>query len=56
MLMALQFSRQFFEKCSEKFLENPASGSRVVPYERMDERADGHDEDNSRFSQFCGRA
>ena len=34
-----------------KFHQNPSSGSRVVPYGRMDR----HDEANSRFSQFCER-
>jgi len=39
-----------------KFHENPCSGSRVVPRGRMDGLADGHDEANSRFSQFYERA
>jgi len=35
--MKLEFSRKIFEKCSNiKFNENPSSGSRVVPCERMD--------------------
>jgi hypothetical protein len=35
-----------------KFLENPSSGSRVVPCGQTD----GHDEATSRFSRFCERA
>ena len=38
-----------FEKFSDiQFHKNPSSGSRVVPCGRTD----GHDEANSRFSQF----
>jgi len=51
--MKLEYSRQIFEKYSNiKFSENPSSGSQVVPCERTDT----HNEDNSRFSQFCERA
>jgi hypothetical protein len=51
--MKLEYSPQIFEKYSNiKFNENPSSGSRVVPCERMDTR----NEDNSRFSQFYERA
>jgi hypothetical protein len=47
--MKLEFSRQVFERGSSiKFNKNPSGGSRVVPYGR----AGGHDEANSRFSQF----
>ena len=38
-----------------KFRNNPFSGSRVFSM-RTDEQTDGHDEANSRFSQFCERA
>jgi len=48
--MQLEFSRQIFEKLSNiKFLENPSSESRVVPFGRTDRL----DEANSRFLQFC---
>jgi len=51
--MKLEFSQQIFEKYSNiKFYENPFSGSRVV----LCGWKDGHDEANSRFSQFCERA
>jgi hypothetical protein len=39
-----------------KFHQNPSNGSRVVPFRQMDGQTDGHDEANSRFSQFCERA
>jgi hypothetical protein len=39
--MKLESSRQIFEKYSDiKFLENPSSGSRVVPCERTERQAD----------------
>ena len=38
---------------SEKFHENLSSGSPVVPCGQWQGRTDGHDEANSRFSQFC---
>ena len=48
--MKLEFSRQIFEKYSNiDFLENPSSGSRVVPCGQTDR----HDEANRRRSQFC---
>jgi len=35
--MKLDFSRPFFEKCSNiKFNKNPSSGSRIVPFGRTD--------------------
>jgi len=41
MLMKLEFSRKIFEKHSNiKFYENPSSGSRVLPCEKMDARTD----------------
>jgi len=44
-----EFSRHSSEKYSNtKFYENPFSGSQVIPCRW----ADGHDEANSRFSQF----
>jgi hypothetical protein len=57
--MKLEFSRQISEKYSNiKFNENPSRVSRVVPWGQADRRTetDRHDEDNSRFSEFCGRA
>jgi hypothetical protein len=49
----LNFLDRFFEKSSSiKFHKIPSSGSQVVPWGR----ADGHDEANSRFSQFCQHA
>jgi hypothetical protein len=51
--MKLEFSRQIFGKTlNMKFHQNPSSGSRVVPCGQTD----GHDEANSRFSQFYERA
>jgi len=51
------FLDSFFRKYSNtKFHENLSSGSRVVPCGRTDRRTDRHDEDNSRFSQFCESA
>ena len=48
--MKFELSQRIFEKYSNiKFHDNPFRGSRVVPYGRTD----GHDEANSRFSQFC---
>jgi len=48
-LMKLEFPRQIFDKYSNiQFHENPSSGSRVAPCERMDR----HDEVNSPFLQF----
>ena len=55
--MKFEFSRQTFEKYSDtKFHEKPSNGSRVVVYGRTDARTDGHDEANSRLSQFCDSA
>jgi len=54
--MKLELSWQVFEKYSNiKFHENPSIGSRI-PCGRAGGRTDRHDEANSRFSQFCGRA
>jgi len=60
-LIKIKFFGQIFDKYSNiEFHENPSGGSRVVPYGQTDGRTDGrtdrHDEANSRFSQFCGRA
>jgi hypothetical protein len=64
-LKKLEFSRYIFEKYSNvKFHENPYSGSRVIPrqriHRRMDRRTDGeidrtdrHEEAITRFSQLC---
>jgi hypothetical protein len=47
--MKLEFSRHIFGKSSNvKFRQNPSSTSRVIPCGQTD----GHDEANSRFSQF----
>jgi hypothetical protein len=49
-VMKLAHSRPFFKKYSSiKFHKNPSSGSCFV-------RTDGHEEDNSRFSQLYERA
>ena len=51
--MRLEFSRQIFErKVNINFYQNPSSGGRVV----LCGQTDGHNEANSRFSQFCERA
>jgi len=55
-IMKLEFSRKLLEKYSNtRFLENPSSGTRVVSCGLTGGRTDRHDEDNSRFSQFCER-
>jgi hypothetical protein len=47
-----EFHRQIFEKMLDiKIQENRSSGSPVVPCGQTD----GHDRNNSRFSQFCER-
>jgi len=53
--MDLEFSRQIFEKCTDiKFHENsPVVSESFHVVGRKDGRTDGHDEANSRFSQFC---
>jgi hypothetical protein len=52
-LINLEPSRQLFgNSLNTKFHQNPSSGSEVVPRRRTE----GHDEANSRFSQFCKRA
>jgi hypothetical protein len=52
-LVKLKFSRYFVEKSSNfKFKQNTSSGTRVSAWGRKDGRTDGHDEGNSRFSQF----
>ena len=61
-LIIFEFSQQFFENTQNiKFLENPSSGSRVVPCKENNRRTEGethqrtdiHDETNSRFSQLA---
>jgi hypothetical protein len=53
-LMKLEFSRHIFEKSlCMKFNQNPSSETLVVPCGQTDKETDGHDETNSRFSQFC---
>ena len=55
--MKLEFPGQLFENVSDiRFHPNPSSESRVVPCEQTDRQADGHDESNNHFSQFCERA
>jgi hypothetical protein len=46
------FSTVFRKHSNIKFNENPFSASRVVTWGQTDE----HDENNTRFSQFCERA
>ena len=48
----LTLSAIFENYSTIKFHENPSSGSRVVARRQTD----GHDEANSRFSQFCETA
>jgi len=56
-LIKLEFSRHIFEKyVNIKFHENLSSESRSVPCGRTDGQPDGHDDANSRFSQFCESA
>jgi len=51
--LKLEFYRQIFEKyLNIRFLENPCSGSRVVPCGRTDR----HDEANGRISQLSEHA
>jgi hypothetical protein len=51
--MKLEFCRQIFEKYfNTKFYENPSRGSKVIPCGWTE----GHDEANSRFSQFLEQA
>jgi hypothetical protein len=53
--MKLEFYLKIFEKKKDSrimFLENPSSGSRVIPCGQMDRRADGQTEGKSRFSKF----
>jgi len=45
------FSVVFRKYSNIRYNENPSSGNRVVPCRRTDR----HDEDSSRFSQFCDR-
>jgi hypothetical protein len=55
--MKLELSRQSFEKYSKiMFHETQSSGSRVVPGGYTDGQTDRHDNDNSRFSQYCDGA
>jgi hypothetical protein len=55
--MKLEFSRNIFEKVSNiKLHQDPSSRNGVVPCGQTDGQMDGHDEANSRFSQFCERA
>jgi len=55
--MKLEFSQQILEKrWNIKFREKPSTEGRVVPCRRKDGRTDGHDDANSRFSQFYERA
>ena len=54
------FSTEFRNVSKIKFYQNPSNGSRLVPCRQTDghkrRRTDGHDETNSRFSQFCESA
>jgi len=59
--MTLEFSLRIFEKKNSniKFEENPSSGRGIVPCRHREtdrqtgRQAGGHDEANSRLSQFC---
>jgi len=54
--MTLEFFGQILVKYSNtKFYENPLSGGPTCSM-RTEGRTDGHNEANSRFSQFCERA
>jgi len=59
-LTKLEFTSQIFEKKKNsniKFHENSPIGPEVLHADRQtNRRIDGHDEGNSRFSQFCERA
>ena len=49
--MKLQFSRQIFEKYSiSNFMKIPPVGAEFL---HLGGRTDRHEEDDSRFSQFC---
>ena len=51
------FSTEFKKKYGKtKLHKYPSSGSRVFPCGRTDRQRDGHDETDSRFSQFRRRA
>ena len=56
--MKLELSLQILEKKSSnvKFDQNSSGGNRVNAEGKTDGRTDGHDEVNSRFSEFCERA
>ena len=55
--MKLEFSLKIFEKVSNiKLHQDPSSRNRVVPCGQTDGQMEGHDEANSRFSQFCEHA
>ena len=51
--MKFEFSRQIFEKKEKAQVSNLI---KIRPVRARLFRADGHDEANSRFSQFCERA
>jgi hypothetical protein len=52
--MKIEYSRQIFEKCQiSNFMEFRPVGAEDRP---KDGRTDRHDEENSRFWQFCERA
>ena len=50
------FSTDFEKYANIKVRENSSIGCRVVLCGRTDGQTDGHNEANSRFSQFCERA
>jgi hypothetical protein len=50
----VKFSWQILEEASTtKFNVNPSTGNRLAPYGLTDIQTSGHDEVNSRFTQFC---
>jgi len=53
--MKLEFYRQIFEKKYSRiiFLENPSSGSRVIPCGRMDRWTDGQTDRTKVTVAFC---
>jgi hypothetical protein len=55
-LMKFEFSDKFSKTFHIKFHENLFCGSRDVSYGQTGGRADRHDKDNSRLSQFYERA
>jgi hypothetical protein len=52
-----EFAQEIYEKCSiMKQHDSLSIESGVASSGRTDRQTDGHDKDNSGFSQFCERA